>query len=143
VRDGGEWVIDGAKTYITNGHRADFIVLVCKTDPDAGHDGISLFLVDMDLPGVVREQRLQKLEMHASDTALLAFQDVRVPADALLGQEGTGFFYHIMWKLQGERLIGAAGCVASAQRAFGHFRVTRHKLPTWRRSSRPPASSST
>ena len=108
VRDGDEWVINGAKTYITNGHRADFIVLVAKTDPDAGHDGISLFIVDMDLPGVVREQRLQKLGMHASDTALLAFQDVRVPADALLGQEGKGF-YHIMWELQGERLIGAAG----------------------------------
>ena len=144
MRDGDEWVINGAKTYITNGHRADFIVLVAKTDPDAGHDGISLFVVDMDLPGVVREQRLQKLGMHASDTALLAFQDVRVPADALLGQEGKGF-YHIMWELQGERMIGAAGCVAGAQRAFdktlqyalerhafgraiGHFQVTRHKF---------------
>jgi alkylation response protein AidB-like acyl-CoA dehydrogenase len=144
VRDGDEWVINGAKTYITNGHRADFIVLVCKTDPDAGHDGISLFIVDMDLPGVVREQRLQKLGMHASDTALLAFQDVRVPTGALLGEEGKGF-YHIMWELQGERLIGAAGCVAAAQRAFdktlryaterqafgrpiGRFQVTRHKF---------------
>jgi alkylation response protein AidB-like acyl-CoA dehydrogenase len=144
VRDGDEWVIDGAKTYITNGHRADFIVLVTKTDPDAGHDGISLFLVDMDLPGVVREQRLRKLGMHASDTALLAFQDVRVPAGALLGEEGKGF-YHIMWELQGERLIGAAGCVAAAQKAFdqtlryaterrafgrpiGRFQVTRHKF---------------
>jgi alkylation response protein AidB-like acyl-CoA dehydrogenase len=144
VRDGDEWVIDGAKTFITNGHRADYIVLVAKTDPDAGHDGISLFIVDMDLPGVVREQKLQKLGMHASDTALLAFQDVRVPAEALLGQEGKGF-YHIMWELQGERLIGAAGCVAGAQRAFdktlqyalereafgraiGHFQVTRHKF---------------
>src|SRR5919108_1131497 len=111
VRDGGDWVINGSKTFITNGHRADYIVLVAKTDPDAGHDGISLFIVDMDLPGVVREQRLQKLGMHASDTALLAFQDVRVPADALLGQEGKGF-YNIMWELQGERLIGAAACVA-------------------------------
>ena len=146
MRDGDEWVIDGAKTYITNGHRADFIVLVVKTDPDAGHDGISLFLVDMDLPGVVREQRLQKLGMHSSDTALLAFQDVRVPADALLGQEGKGF-YHIMWELQGERLIGAAGCVAGAQKAFdktlryamerqafgrsiGHFQVTGTSSPT-------------
>jgi alkylation response protein AidB-like acyl-CoA dehydrogenase len=144
VRDGDEWVINGAKTYITNGHRADFVVLVAKTDPDAGHDGISLFIVDMDLPGVVREQRLEKLGMHASDTALLAFQDVRVPAGALLGQEGKGF-YHIMWELQGERMIGAAGCVAGAQltfdktlryalerhafgRAIGHFQVTRHKF---------------
>src|SRR6187200_854531 len=144
VRDGDEWVINGSKTYITNGHRADFIVLVAKTDPSAGHDGISLFLVDMDLPGVIREKKLEKLGMHASDTALLAFQDVRVPADALLGQEGKGF-YHIMWELQGERLIGAAGCVAGAQRAFdrtlqyatersafgreiGKFQVTRHKF---------------
>src|SRR5919205_196844 len=61
VRDGEEWVINGSKTYITNGHRADFIVLVTKTDPDAGYDGFTLFVVDMDLPGVVREQRLQKL----------------------------------------------------------------------------------
>jgi alkylation response protein AidB-like acyl-CoA dehydrogenase len=144
VRDGDEWVINGSKTYITNGHRADFIVLVAKTDPAAGHDGISLFLVDMDLTGVIREKKLEKLGMHASDTALLAFQDVRVPADALLGQEGKGF-YHIMWELQGERLIGAAGCVAAAQKSFdktlayaterqafgrsiGRFQVTRHKF---------------
>src|SRR4051794_20093732 len=144
VRDGDEWVINGAKTYITNGHRADFIVLVTKTDPDAGYDGFTLFLVDMDAPGVVREKRLEKLGMHASDTALLAFQDVRVGADAVLGQIGKGF-YHIMWELQGERLIGAAGCVAGAQRAFertlayamerkafgreiGHFQVIRHKF---------------
>ncbi len=144
VRDGDEWVINGAKTYITNGHRADFIVLVCKTDPAAGHDGISLFIVDMDRSGVVREKRLEKLGMHASDTALLAFQAVRVPAGALLGEEGKGF-YHIMWELQGERLIGAAGCVAAAQKAFdktlayaterqafgrpiGRFQVIRHKF---------------
>ncbi len=144
VRDGDEWVINGSKTYITNGHRADFIVLVTKTDPDAGYDGFSLFIVDMDLPGVVREKKLEKLGMHASDTALLAFQDVHVPAEALLGQLGKGF-YQIMWELQGERLIGAAGCVAGAQAAFdrtlayalerkafgreiGHFQSIRHKF---------------
>src|SRR4051794_37664581 len=144
VRDGDEYVINGSKTYITNGHRADFIVLVTKTDPDAGYDGFTLFLVDMDSAGVIREKRLEKLGMHASDTALLAFQDVRVPAEAMLGQEGKGF-YHIMWELQGERLIGAAGCVAGAQRAFdrtlayamerkafgreiGHFQTIRHKF---------------
>src|SRR3954465_10276884 len=116
-RDGDGWVVNGSKTYITNGHRADFIVLVTKTDPDAGHDGFTLFLVDMDAPGVVREQRLRKMGMHASDTALLAFQDVRVPDTAVLGRVGKGF-HQIMWELQGERLIGAAGCVAGAQRAF-------------------------
>jgi alkylation response protein AidB-like acyl-CoA dehydrogenase len=139
VRDGDGWVINGSKTYITNGHRADVIVLVTRTG-----DSHSLFLVPMDLPGVVREKKLEKLGMHASDTALLAFQDVRVPSTALLGEEGKGF-YHIMWELQGERLIGAAGCVASAQKAFdktlhyamdrtafgrpiGKFQVSRHKF---------------
>ncbi len=139
-----EYVINGSKTYITNGHRADVIVLVTKTDPEAGHGGITLFLVPMDAPGVIREQRLKKLGMHASDTALLAFQDVRVPATAMLGEEGKGF-YHISWELQGERLIGAAGCVAGAQRVFdqtmqyalerkafgreiGRFQVIRHKF---------------
>jgi alkylation response protein AidB-like acyl-CoA dehydrogenase len=139
VRDGDEYVINGSKTYITNGHRADVIVLVTKTD-----EGHTLFLVPMDAEGVIREKRLEKLGMHASDTALLAFQDVRVPASAVLGEVGKGF-YHIMWELQGERLIGAAGCVASAQAAFdmtlkyanernafgrpiSKFQVTRHKF---------------
>ncbi|MEA2223790.1 MAG: citronellyl-CoA dehydrogenase [Solirubrobacteraceae bacterium] len=160
--DGDEYVINGSKTYITNGHRADAIVLVTKTDADAGSgtrgrtasgdtagapargSGFTLFLVPMDLPGVIREQRLEKLGMHASDTALLAFQDVRVPASAVLGEVGKGF-YHIMWELQGERLIGAAGAVAAAQHCFdrtlayalerrafgrqiGHFQVIRHKF---------------
>ena len=143
VRDGDEYVINGSKTYITNGHRAHVIVLVTKTDPRParrlhavpGSDG---------LPGVIREKRLEKLGMHASDTALLAFEDVRVPESAVLGQVGKGF-YHIMWELQGERLIGAAGSVAGAQRVFdrtleyakertafgrpiGHFQVIRHKF---------------
>src|SRR5436190_1059230 len=117
VRDGDDFIINGSKTFITNGHRAHVIVLVTKTDPDAGYDGFSLFLVPMDAPGVIREEKLKKMGMHASDTALLAFQDVRVPASALPGQEGKGF-YHIMWELQGQRLIGAAGCVAGAQRTF-------------------------
>jgi alkylation response protein AidB-like acyl-CoA dehydrogenase len=144
VKDGDDYVINGSKTYITNGHRADVIVLVTKTDPDAGYDGFTLFLVPMDAPGVIREKKLEKLGMHASDTALLAFQDVRVPDTAVLGQIGKGF-YHIMWELQGERLIGAAGCVAGAQRCFertlqyaqertafgrkiGKFQVIRHKF---------------
>ena len=142
-----EYVINGSKTFITNGHRAHAIVLVTKTDisdPAHPHGGLTLFLVPMDLPGVIREKRLQKLGMHASDTALLAFQDVRVPESAVLGEVGKGF-YHISWELQGERLIGAAGCVAGAQhlfdrtlqyakertafgRSIGHFQVIRHKF---------------
>src|SRR5213075_2770074 len=117
VRDGDDWVINGSKMYITNGIRADYIVLVTKTDPDAGYDGFTLFLVDTDTPGFIREKKLEKLGMHASDTALLAFQDMRVPGDAVLGEVGKGF-YNIMWELQGERLIGAAGCNAGAQLAF-------------------------
>src|SRR6201989_1309101 len=117
VRDGDEYVINGSKNYITNSHRADVTVLVTKTDPDAGYDGFTLFLVPMDSPGVIREKKLQKMGMHASDTALLAFQDVRVPDSAVLGQVGKGF-YHIMWELQGERMSGAAGAVAGAQRVF-------------------------
>jgi alkylation response protein AidB-like acyl-CoA dehydrogenase len=144
VKDGDEYVINGSKTFITNGHRADVIVLVTKTDVDAGYDGFTLFLVPMDLPGVIREKKLEKLGMHSSDTALLAFQDVRVPDSAVLGQVGKGF-YHIMWELQGERLIGAAGSVAGAQHVFdrtlqyakerkafgrpiGNFQVIRHKF---------------
>src|SRR3954468_11543166 len=88
VRDGDEYLINGSKTYITNGHRAHVIVLVTKTDPEAGYDGFTLFLVPMDAPGVIREKKLEKLGMHASDTALLAFQDVRVPDTAVLGQVG-------------------------------------------------------
>ncbi|HWY17098.1 MAG TPA: acyl-CoA dehydrogenase family protein [Solirubrobacteraceae bacterium] len=144
VKDGDEYVINGSKTFITNGHRADVIVLVTKTDPDIGYDGFTLFLVPMDAPGVIREKKLEKMGMHASDTALLAFQDVRVPESAVLGEVGRGF-YHIMWELQGERMISAAGCVAGAQKCFehtlnyakereafgkaiGHFQVIRHKF---------------
>jgi alkylation response protein AidB-like acyl-CoA dehydrogenase len=147
VKDGDEYVINGSKTFITNGHRAHAIVLVTKTEEggtESRHGGITLFLVPMDLPGVIREKRLQKLGMHASDTALLAFQDVRVPESAMLGELGKGF-YHISWELQGERLIGAAGSVAGAQHVFdrtlqyakertafgrsiGHFQVIRHKF---------------
>jgi len=144
VPDGNEWVINGSKTYITNGHRADAILLVTKDDADKGYDGFTLFLVPMDLPGVTREKRLQKLGHHASDTALLAFQDVRVPGTAVIGEVGQGF-RQIMWQLQGERLIGCAGNLALAQKAFdltveyvknrhafgqpiGRFQSVRHRI---------------
>jgi len=144
VPDGNDWVINGSKTYITNGHRADAILLVTKDDADKGYDGFTLFLVPMDLPGVTREKRLQKLGHHASDTALLAFQDVRVPDTAVIGEVGQGF-RQIMWQLQGERLIGCAGNLALAQKAFdltveyvknrhafgqpiGRFQSVRHRI---------------
>ena len=149
-RDGDEYVINGSKTFITNGARADFILLVTKTDPDARHDGITLFIVDLKdddgnhVPGFTVTRTLEKMGMHASDTAELSFEDVRVPAENILGQEGKGF-YHISWELQGERLVAAAGSVAGAERLFektleyakerqafgrpiGKFQAIRHKF---------------
>ncbi len=117
VRDGDEWVINGSKMYITNGPRADFITLVTRTSDDPGYRGISLFLVDLDLPGVTVSKTLDKVGMRSSDTAELIFEDVRVPHENLLGEEGKGF-YHIMWELQGERIISAAGAVGGAQHSL-------------------------
>ncbi len=148
--DGNEYVINGSKTFITNAARAHFIVLVVKTDPDAGHDGITLLLIDIrdddgnDLPGFSVAQNLEKMGMEASDTGELAFDDMRVPADSVLGEIGKGF-YHISWELQGERLVAAAGSNAVAERLFettleyakereafgrpiGKFQAIRHKL---------------
>jgi alkylation response protein AidB-like acyl-CoA dehydrogenase len=150
IRDGDEYVINGSKTFITNGPRADFCVLVTKTDPDAGHSGITLFVVDLRdsdgklVPGFTVSRELEKMGMHASDTGELAFEDMRVPAEAVLGEIGKGF-YHIGWELQGERLVAAAGCYASCERMFertleyakereafgrpiGRFQAIRHKF---------------
>lgn len=118
VRDGEEWVINGSKLYITNGPRADFITLVTRTSDDPGYKGVSLFLVEMDRPGITISKKLDKVGMRSSDTAEIIFEDVRVPAENLLGEEGKGF-YHIMWELQGERIISAAGGVGGAQYSFG------------------------
>jgi alkylation response protein AidB-like acyl-CoA dehydrogenase len=145
-RDGDGFRINGRKTFITNGVRAHFCLLVTRTDKGAGHQGFSLFLVDKDLPGFAVSKELDKLGMRSSDTAELVLDDVSVPETALLGQEGRGFI-EIMWELQGERLIGAAGSVAGGwlvfektlqyakeRRAFGRpigsFQVNRHKFAT-------------
>ncbi|HEV3231332.1 MAG TPA: acyl-CoA dehydrogenase family protein [Candidatus Dormibacteraeota bacterium] len=116
-RDGDDYVINGSKMFITNGVRADFIVLVTKTERAKGFEGVTLFVVDTDTPGFIRSRKLEKVGMLSSDTAELAFEDMRVPASAVLGEVGQGF-YHIMWELQGERMIGAAGAVAGAQLTF-------------------------
>jgi len=142
--DGDDYIINGSKIFITNGIRADFITLVAKTDPSRGFEGVTLFLVDTDTPGFIRSRKLDKVGMLSSDTAELAFQDMRVPKDAVLGEVGKGF-YNIMWELQGERLIGTCGTVAGAQRTFeyalkyaqerqtfgkpiGHHQVIKHML---------------
>ncbi len=108
-RDGSDWVITGRKIFITNGVRADFCTLLARTE-----QGFNVFLVDKGLPGFTVARKLEKVGMRASDTAELVLDEVRVPASKVLGEEGKGF-YHIMWELQGERLVGSAGMVAGAQ----------------------------
>jgi len=117
VRDGDSYVINGQKTFITNGYFADLIVVAVKTDPEAGHRGISLILVDKDAPGFARGRKLEKMGFHMQDTAELFFEDCRVPVSHLLGEEGKGFKY-MMEKLQQERLEVSIKCQANAEEAF-------------------------
>ncbi|MFF3371639.1 acyl-CoA dehydrogenase family protein [Streptomyces sp. NPDC002680] len=116
-RDGDEWVIDGSKTFITNGILADLVIVACKTDPDAGHKGISLVVVERGAEGFERGRKLDKVGMKAQDTAELFFHEVRVPAENLIGQEGRGF-YHMMGNLPTERLAIAVSSLAAAERAY-------------------------
>ena len=113
---GGDYVVSGAKTYITNGTRASFITLLVKTDPDAGYGGISILLFPTDTKGFQVAKKLRKVGNHASDTAELAFDECRVPARYLLGQEGKGFYY-LMQNFQTERLVAAVSAVAGCQAA--------------------------
>lgn len=115
VDDG--WVINGTKTFITNGTRADFITLVTRTSDEPGARGISLFIVDTDLPGFSVSKPFEKVGMRSSDTAEIMFDNVKVPQENLLGVEGKGF-YQIMWQLQGERLNGAASSIGMAQYTY-------------------------
>ncbi len=116
-RDGNHLVVNGSKTYITNGQNADVIIVVAKTDPSQGAKGTSLILVDADTPGFERGRNLDKIGQHAADTSELFFNDVRVPITNILGGEGMGFV-HLMEELPQERLGIAIGAQAGAQRAF-------------------------
>ena len=139
--DGG-WVVNGSKTFITGGVRADFIITAVKTTEEGGHHGISFLIIDRG-PGV-QSSALEKMGWHASDTALITFDDVFVPEENLLGEENKGF-YLIMANFQWERLLMALGAVGGMQVAFentlryaqervafgrpiGHFQAIRHKL---------------
>ena len=143
-RYGNEYVINGRKTFITNGQRCHWCLLVAKTDSEAGHKGFSLFLVPKETHGFQVSRTLKKLGMHSSDTAELTFEDCRVPAACRLGSEGEGWT-ELMWELQGERLIAACGQIAGAQATFEYamqyakdrpafgrpisqFQVIKHKL---------------
>ena len=117
VLDGDEYVINGSKTFITNGWLADLVIVVAKTDPKAGAKGTSLFLVEANTPGFSKGKRLEKVGMKAQDTSELFFQDVRVPKENLLGQPGMGFAY-LMQELPQERLTVGIGALASAEAAL-------------------------
>ncbi len=143
VRKGDHYIINGSKTFITNGVYGDFIVTVCKTDPEAGAAGVSLIVIDRNAEGV-SARKLKKLGWHASDTAELSFDNVKVPVGNLIGEEGRGFYY-LMNGLQLERLVAVpAGVTAmehalektlqymSEREAFGRpinrFQVLRHRI---------------
>src|SRR6266849_10600839 len=118
-RDGDHYVLNGSKTFISNGQIADLVIVVAKSDPQANppHKGVSLILVDANSPGFVRGRKLDKLGLRGQDTSELFFEDCRVPAKNLLGREGEGFKM-LMEKLQQERLVCAVGATASAHRCL-------------------------
>ena len=117
VRDGNDYIISGAKTYISSGQLADFIIVAAKTDPDAGAKGVSLLIVDADCAGFSRGRKLDKIGQHSADTSELFFDEVRVPAEAMIGGEGRGFAA-IMTLMPQERLSQAIMGQASMQRAM-------------------------
>jgi acyl-CoA dehydrogenase len=115
-REGDEWVINGAKTFISNGILCDLCIVACKTDPDPAnaHRGISLFVVEAGRPGFIKGKKLKKMGMASQDTSELAFEDCRIPAGNLLGEVGAGFMM-LMNKLQQERLVVAIAAQAGAE----------------------------
>jgi acyl-CoA dehydrogenase len=119
VKDGNEWVINGSKTFISNGQLCDICVVAAKTDPNPenAHKGISLFVVEANRKGFVKGKRLHKMGMASQDTSELFFEDCRVPAGNLLGAEGGGFMM-MMQKLQQERLCVAIGAVAAMEQVL-------------------------
>lgn len=117
VRDGDDWVLNGSKTFISNGINADLVIVVARTDPDAGHLGFSLLGVERGMPGFERGRNLDKIGLKAQDTAELSFTDVRVPAANLIGEEGKGFLY-LMENLPQERLSIAVAAVTAAEHVF-------------------------
>jgi len=145
ILDGEDLVINGQKTFITNGQNSDLVILVAKTDPKARSKGVSLVLVEATRQGFKRGRNLEKVGLHAGDTSELFFEDVRVPASSILGEEPGQGFYQLMRQLPQERLLIAAGAVGSMEtgialtldyvkqrKAFGQaifdFQNTKHKL---------------
>lgn len=117
LRKGNHFILNGQKTFISNGLLNDFVIVAAKTDPDQGAHGISLFVIERGMEGYERGRQLDKIGLHAQDTAELYFRDVEVPVDNLLGEEGQGFIY-LMQGLPRERLSMAVGGIASAEAAL-------------------------
>lgn len=117
VRDGDDWILNGSKTFISAGINSDLVVVVARTDPDAGHKGFSLLVVERGMEGFTRGRKLDKMGQHFADTAELNFENVRVPSANLLGKQGRGF-YHLMTNLPSERLSIAIAGVAGARATF-------------------------
>ena len=117
VAKNGGWVVSGQKTFITNGINSDLVIVVARTDPEAGHRGITLLIVERGMDGFERGRNLDKIGMHAQDTAELFFNDVHVPRENLLGKEGGGFV-HLMENLPQERLTIAVAAVAACEKVL-------------------------
>lgn len=127
VLQGDEYVINGSKTFISNGLNCDLVVVVAKTDPAAGAKGVSLFLVEADRPGFKKGLKLEKIGQHAADTAELFFDDVRIPATNLLGELNKGFI-HLMQELAQERFIIAVGAASTMEAMLAEtIRYTRER----------------
>jgi alkylation response protein AidB-like acyl-CoA dehydrogenase len=117
VRDGDDWILNGQKTFISNGQLCDLVIVFARTDPEAGHLGYSLLMVERGMPGFERGRNLEKVGMHAQDTSELFFSEVRVPAANLLGEPGTGFVA-LMQNLPRERIAIGATALAGAEHVF-------------------------
>ena len=127
VRQGDEYVINGSKTFISNGLNCDLVIVVAKTDPAAGAKGVSLFLVEADRPGFKKGRKLDKIGQHAADTAELFFDEVRIPAANLLGELNRGFI-HLMQELAQERFIIAVGAASTMEAMLAEtIRYTRER----------------
>jgi alkylation response protein AidB-like acyl-CoA dehydrogenase len=117
VRDGDDWIVNGAKTFISSGINCDLVIVVARTDPDAGHKGFTLLVVERGMEGFTRGRKLDKMGLHAQDTSELNFDNVRVPSSNMLGEEGRGF-YHLMHNLPSERLSIAISAIAGARETW-------------------------
>jgi len=117
VRDGDDWIVNGSKTFISSGINCDLVVVVARTDPEAGHKGFTLLVVERDMVGFERGRKLDKMGLHSQDTAELHFENVRVPATNVLGLQGRGF-YHLMHNLPSERLSIAISAISGARETW-------------------------